>query len=115
AARRAAETTSVAALAVVEPRTLGALPLLEAVAVFVDRTHREVDATLSVDLGDLHGDLVADLHDVFDAVDAIVGDLRDAHEALLAGKVLDERADGHDPRDLARVALADLGLLGVAL
>src|SRR5207247_4028699 len=115
AARRAAEATSVAALAVIEPRALGALSLLEAVAVFVHRTHREVDATLSVDLGDLDGDLVADLHDVFDAIDAIVGDLRDTHQPFLAGKVLHERADGHDPRDLTFVDLADFGLLGEAL
>src|SRR5712692_3411782 len=115
AARRAAEAAPVAALAVVEPRPFGALPLLEAVAVFVHGTHREVDAALTVDLGDLHRDLVTDLHDVLDAVHAIVRDLRDAHQPLLPGKVLDERADRHDPRDLALVDLADLGLLREAL
>src|SRR5713101_7530128 len=110
AARRAAEAAPVAALAVVEPRPFGALPLLEAVAVFVHGTHREVDAALTVDLGDLHRDLVTDLHDVLDAVHAIIRELRDAHQPLLPGKVLDERADRHDPRDLALVDLAALGL-----
>src|SRR5205085_11822295 len=47
--------------------------------------------------------------------DPLVGDLRHPDEALLAREVLDEGADGHDPRDLAFVDLADLGLLGEAL
>src|SRR6266850_2162700 len=66
-----AEATSVAALAVTETRPLGTLPLLEAVAVLFDGAHREIDPALAVDFSDLHGHLVADLHDVLDAVHAL--------------------------------------------
>ena len=59
--------------------------------------------------------MLADLHRVLDAVHARVRDLRDPDQAFLAGEVLDERADGHDPRDLAFVDLADLGFLRQAL
>src|SRR4029077_11076343 len=68
-----------------------------------------------VDLGNLDLDLVADLDHVLDGVHALRRELADPHEAFLSGKVLDERTDAHDPRDLAVVDLADLGLLGEAL
>src|SRR5947208_3445917 len=89
-----------------------ALACLVAVAIaLAHRAHREVDPALPVDLGDLDGHRVTDLDDVLDPADAILRQLGDPHEAFLAREVLDERADAHDPRDLALVDLADLGLL----
>src|ERR671934_956593 len=91
---------------------LGPLALLIAVAVLGHRPHREVDAAHAIDLRDLHRDLVAHVHHVLDAVDALRRELADADQSLLAREVLDERPDTHDPGDLALVDLADLGLLG---
>src|SRR5439155_1102810 len=114
AAGTAAESAAtIAAFAVLIARALRALTLLVAVAVLLaHRTDREIHATLTVDLGDLHLHGVADVHDVLNAIDPFGRELRNAHQAFLAGQVLDERADAHDPRDLAVVDLADLRLLG---
>src|SRR5258708_3453988 len=98
-----------------EPGTLLARAPRELLGVLVDRADREVDAALPVHLGDLDLHVLADLDGIFDVVDTLVGDLGDPDQAFLAGEVLDERADGHDPGDLALEDLADLGLLGEAL
>src|SRR5439155_696942 len=114
AAGTAAESAAtIAAFAVLIARALRALTLLVAVAVLLaHRTDREIHPTLTVDLGDLHLHGVADVHDVLNAIDPFGRELRNADQAFLAGQVLDERADAHDPRDLAVVDLADLRLLG---
>src|SRR5207249_661004 len=111
--RTASRPTPVVAIAV--PLALGALPGRVVATVLADRADREIHAAHAVDLGHLHLHLVADVHDVLDPVDPIGGKLAHANEAFLPGKVFDERADAHDPGDLAVVDLADLGLLRQAL
>src|SRR5512143_2551906 len=75
----------------------------------------QVDPALAVDLGHHHHHLVADGHDVLDGRHVVVGELADPDEALLAGQDLDERAEAHDPGDLAQVEGPDLDLAGQAL
>src|SRR5688500_3156003 len=106
---------AVTAVALAEPLALRPCALFVLVAALGHGPDGEVHATHAVDLGDLDLHLVADLHEVLDATDAVGRDLGSAHEALLAGEVLHERADAHDPRDLPVEDLADLGLLGDAL
>src|SRR5690606_40040475 len=76
----------------------------------LDGDERELAAL--VDLGDLHLDLLADVHDVLDVLDALaavqLADLGDVQQAVLAGHERDERAEGGDLHDRAQVALADL-------
>src|SRR5207245_9677591 len=86
---------------------LGALRRLVAVPALAHGADREVDPAHAVDLGDLHRHLVADVHDVLDAVHPLGRELAHAHEALFPGEVFDEGADAHDPRNLALVDLAD--------
>src|SRR5271163_3590125 len=49
-----------------------------------DRAPREVDPALRIDLDDFNHDLVADLDDVFDPLDASRRELADVNEAFLA-------------------------------
>src|SRR5688572_33062008 len=51
---------------------------------FLDRLDRQADAALLVDLEHLHLDDVAFLELVGNLLDALVGDLRHVHEAVLA-------------------------------
>src|SRR3989442_498008 len=105
-----------ALVTVAVPLALGTLARFLAVpAALHYGAHGKVDATHAVDFGDLDPDFVADAHDVLDPAHAFGGELADSYQTLLARKVLDEGADAHDPRDLALVDLADLGLLGEAL
>src|SRR5207247_532142 len=76
---------------------LSALPRLVVVAVLVLRPNREVHTPHPVDLGNLDLHRVPDLDDIFHAADSVGRELTDAHEPFLARKVLDERADAHDP------------------
>ena len=76
------------------------------------RLARQIDAALAVDLHDLDHDLVADLDDVFDFIDARRRELADVDEAFLAGQNLHERADRDDARHRAEVGLADHDLFG---
>ena len=73
----------------------------------VDVAHAQADAALPVDLEHLHAHDVAFLELVADALDALVGDLRDVHQAVLARQDRDERAEVHEARDLAFVDPAD--------
>src|SRR3954454_19349761 len=75
----------------------------------------EVDAALAIDLGDDDHDLVADGHDVLDRRDVVVRELADPDEAFLARHDLDERAERHEPGDLAEVQRTDLDLAGQAV
>src|SRR4029450_1857895 len=72
-----------------------------------DVPHAEPHAALAVDFEDLHADHVAFAQLVADTLDALVGDLRDVHEAVLAGQDLDECAEVHQPHDLALVDAPD--------
>ncbi|OQA06589.1 MAG: hypothetical protein BWY66_01788 [bacterium ADurb.Bin374] len=72
----------------------------------------EVHAALRVDLDHFHGDFVADVHDVFDLVHAVVVELADVNHAFDAGQDLDERAELHDALHLAGVGLAHFGVFG---
>src|SRR6266480_4945520 len=75
----------------------------------------QVEAALAVDLDSFDHDLVADVADLFDALHAVVGELGDVNQAILARKHLDERAERHDPHDLAPVDLPHLDFVGQAL
>ena len=79
------------------------------------RSTREVDAPLPVDLGHQDGDLVADVHHILDARDTVVRQLGDVDEPFLARQDLDEGAERHQPRDLAGVDGARLDILGEPL
>src|SRR5713101_2406063 len=61
----------------------------------------QVEPALAVDLGRLDHDLVTDVGHLLNSVDPVVGELGDVHQAVLVGKHLDERAEGHDANDLA--------------
>src|SRR5207248_6691984 len=75
----------------------------------------QVEPALAVDLDRLDHDLVADVADLFHPLHAVVGELGDVHEAVLAGKHLDKGAERHDADDLSLVDPAHLDLVGQAL
>src|SRR5258705_1450449 len=89
-------------------RLLGEMPLHRRLA-------GQVDPALAVDLHHDDHHLVADGHDVLDGRHVVVGELADPDEAFLARQDLDERAEAHDPGDLAEVQRPDLDLAGQAL
>ena len=66
----------------------------------------------AVDLEHLDAHDVAFLELVADPLDALVGDLRDVHQAVLARQDRDERAEVHEARDLALVDAADFDVGG---
>src|SRR5690606_27503059 len=74
--------------------------------------HRQLDATTVVDVENQDFDFLAFLQDVGDLVDALVADLRDVHQTVLARQDVDEGAEVDDALDLAHVYLADFGLGG---
>src|SRR5690606_15842455 len=78
----------------------------------LDGLHGQADATLLVHFQhlDLHG--VAFLELVGDLLDALVGNLRDVHQAVLAGGDGDEGAEVHDLGDAALVNAARLDVRG---
>ena len=69
----------------------------------------ELDAATVIDSKALDLHLVADLADILDCANALVGEFRDMAETILAGKDLDERAEFLDTGDGALVYLARLG------
>src|SRR6185369_5711987 len=73
---------------------------------------REPDLPRAIDLEDLDVDDVALLEDVGDLAHSLVGQLRDVHEAVGAGKDLDEGAEVDDLADRAAVDASNLGLRG---
>ncbi len=73
----------------------------------VDVAHGQAHATLTVDFEHLHAHHIAFLQLVADALDALVGDLRDVHEAVAARQDRDERTEVHQARDLAFVDATD--------
>src|SRR6185295_7903937 len=75
---------------------------------------RQADLTRLVDLEDLDRDHVALLEDVGDLAHALVGELRDVHQAVGAREDLHEGAEVDDLPDRAAVDLPDLGLGGDA-
>src|SRR5690606_24003124 len=77
-----------------------------------DVAHAEADATLTVDLEHLDLDDIAFLKLVADPLHALVGDLRDVHEAVLARQNRDEGSEVHQANHLALVDPADLDLGG---
>src|SRR5258705_7327023 len=89
-------------------RLLGEMPLHRRLA-------GQVDPALAVDLHHDDHHLVADGHDVLDGRHVVVGELADADEAFLARQDLDERAEAHDPGDLAEIQRADLHVAGERL
>src|ERR1700722_14748335 len=67
----------------------------------VDVSHRQAHASLAIDFEHLHAHHVAFLELVADALDALLGDLRDMHQTVAARQDGHERAEVHQPRDLA--------------
>src|SRR5215472_10391677 len=78
----------------------------------VDIAHRQPDAPLAVDLEHLDADDVAFAQLVADALDPLVRDLRDVHQAVAPRKDGDERAEVHEARHLALVDPPDLDVGG---
>src|SRR5262249_37350828 len=72
----------------------------------------EIDTTLRIHLNHHHRDLVAWRDHILRSIDWIVGQLRRAHQTLLAWQNLDEGAKVYDAANRARIDLADLHLLG---
>src|SRR5690606_19283190 len=52
----------------------------------VDVAHAQTNAPLTIDFQHFHADHVAFLELVADALHALIGNLRDVHEAVLAGQ-----------------------------
>jgi len=75
----------------------------------------EFDAALVVDEDDLHANLVADVDDVIDVLDVLVGKLGDVAKSVGFGGDFDERAEFLDADDAAGVNLPDLHLGGDGL
>src|SRR5262249_7538655 len=96
-------------------RRLPLLPCAQTFAAQGDLAFADVDAE------DLDLDLVADLDDVFRALDLVVGQLADVQEALKARLQLDEDAEVGELGDLALLDLAgaiaagDVALPGVVV
>src|SRR6187455_246010 len=76
------------------------------------RLHRQLDAALLVGLEDLDANDLAFLQVVGDLLDALVRDLADVEQAVLAGQQVDQRAEVEDLGDRAFVDLADFDLGG---
>src|SRR5436190_2765815 len=98
-----------AAVAAAFARGTGVLQLRA--GFLVDDAHRQADLAARVDLEDLDLDLLALAQGVANVLDALVPDLRDVDEAVLAAHEVHEGAEIDDVDDLAVVDLADLGLL----
>lgn len=67
----------------------------------------ETDAALLVLAEELHPDLVTELDDVFDLLDAEVGQLADVHQTFAAREELHEGTEVFDGHDLGPIDLAD--------
>src|SRR5437762_1097490 len=78
----------------------------------LDAAHRQADAPLAVDLEHLDANHIAFLELVTDTLGALVGNLRDVHQAVAAGQDGHESAEIHQARDLAFVHLTHLDIGG---
>ena len=74
----------------------------------------EADAAAIIFVDDLDGDLVADLADFFDILDAVVRQFGDMDHAFDTGQEFDEASKIFDGLDDASVDLADFGFAGGA-
>ena len=82
------------------------------VRILFKRLHTQFYLVIVLDVKDFDADGLADLEDVADALDPVMGDLGDVHQPDEVGHDLDERAVFLDPDDLAGVGPADLGFGG---
>src|SRR2546430_1622254 len=64
------------------------------------RLTAQVEPALAVDLDGLDHDLVPDVADLLDALDAVVGELGDVDEPVLVRQHLDKSSERHDADDL---------------
>src|ERR1700733_1279312 len=78
----------------------------------LDVAHRQANTALTVHFQHLHANHIALLELVADALDALVGDLRDVHQAVPAGQDGDEGAEVHQACDLALVDAAHFDVGG---
>ena len=76
-------------------------------ALFHGSLAAEADAALFILAEQFHPDLVAELDDVFDLLDAEVGELADMHQTFAAREKLHERSEVLDGHDLGPIDLAD--------
>jgi hypothetical protein len=76
----------------------------------VDAAHRQAHAALAIDFQHLHAHHVAFLELVADALDALLGDLRDVHQAIATRQDGDERAEIHQARDATFIDAADFDI-----
>src|ERR1700754_2143897 len=88
-------------------RSLRLAVVLRLLVAVEQRLHRQLDAALLVGLEDLDANDLAFLQEVGDLLDALVRDLADVQQAVLAGQQVHERAEVEDLRDRAFVDLAD--------
>src|SRR5581483_8914686 len=105
ATRATAATRRPARLTLAGGRFLGRLSLDDGPA-------REIDAPLRIDLRNHHHHLIPDIHYILRPIDAMLGQLGDMDQSLLAGQDLGEGTEVDQPRDAPQVDLADLHLLG---
>src|SRR5580704_6599469 len=78
----------------------------------IDAAHGESHAALPVDLEYFHAHDIAFLELVAHPLDALVGDLRDMHQAVTAGQDGDEGAEIHQAYDFALVDAPDFHVGG---
>src|SRR5438309_919878 len=94
------------------PRTAAGLEGAAGRSAGLDVAHRQADASLAVDLEHLHANHIPFLELVADTLDALVGDLRDVHQAVAPGEDGHESAEIHQARDLAFVHLTHFDIRG---
>src|SRR5918993_169915 len=79
-------------------------------SLLVDHLHGETDLAALVHAEELHLHLVAFLDHIRDLADAVLGELRDVHEAVAGTEEVHEGAELHHLHDRALVDRVDLGL-----
>jgi hypothetical protein len=81
----------------------------------IDDAHRQANLAARIDLEDLDLDFLAFAQGIRDLLDALVLDLRDVDETVLAAHEVHERTEIDEVDDLAVIDLADFGFFDEAL
>src|SRR5450432_2263140 len=111
-----AMTPIVASLAAIGPLHIAAHRCagLDFAALLEGRLARKLHSPFVVDADALHPNHLANLRDVFGAVDPEISQLRNVHQAVLARENFDERAEFFDRNDATVIGLADFHFPGHA-